>query len=90
MFEFFFCPESVAVIGASRHEEKLGHGVLKNLLQYGYKGKVYPVNPKADEILGLRAYPSVLDVPGEIDMAVVVVPVPVVARVLEECGQKGV
>lgn len=90
MFDFFFCPQSVAVIGASRNEEKLGHGVLKNLLQYGYKGKVYPINPKADEVLGLRAYPSVLDVPGEIDMAVVVVPAPIVARVLEECGQKGV
>lgn len=90
MFEFFFCPQSVAVIGASRDEEKLGHGVLKNILQYGYKGKVYPINPKADEILGLRAYPSVLDVPGEIDMAVVVVPAPLVAPVLEECGRKGV
>lgn len=90
MFEFFFSPQSVAVIGASRDEEKLGHGVLKNLLRYGYKGKVYPINPKADEILGLRAYPSVLDVPGEIEMAVVVVPAPIVARVLEECGQKGV
>ncbi len=90
MFDFFFCPQSVAVIGASRNEEKLGHGVLKNLLQYGYKGKVYPINPKADEVLGLRAYPSVLDVPGEIDMSVVVVPAPIVARVLEECGQKGV
>jgi len=90
MFEFFFSPQSVAVIGASRDEGKLGHGVLKNLLQYGYKGKVYPINPKADEILGLKAYPTVLDVPGEIEMAVVVVPAPVVARVLEECGQKGV
>lgn len=90
MFEFFFSPQSVAVIGASRDEGKLGHGVLKNLLQYGYKGKVYPINPKADEILGLRAYPSVLEVPGEIDMAVVVVPAPIVAKVLEECGQKGV
>lgn len=90
MFEFFFSPQSVAVIGASRDEEKLGHGVLKNLLHYGYKGKVYPINPKADEVLGLRAYPSVLDVPGEIEMAVVVVPAPLVARVLEECGQKGV
>jgi len=90
MFDFFFSPQSVAVIGASRDEEKLGHGVLKNLLQYGYKGKVYPINPKADEILGLRAYPSVLDVPGEIDMAVVVVPAPIVAQVLEESGQKGI
>jgi acetyl coenzyme A synthetase (ADP forming)-like protein len=90
MFKFFFCPKSVAVIGASRNEEKLGHGVLKNLLQYGYKGKVYPINPEADEILGVRAYSTVLDVPGEIDMAVIVVPAAIVAQVLEECGQKGV
>ncbi|HAL61803.1 MAG TPA: acyl-CoA synthetase [Chloroflexi bacterium] len=90
MFEFFFSPQSVAVIGASRDEEKLGHGVLKNLLQYGYKGKVYPVNPKGGEILGLKVYPSVLEVPGLIDLAVIVVPAPVVASVLEECGRKGV
>jgi len=90
MLDFLFCPQSVAVIGASRHEEKLGHGVLKNLLQHGYKGKVYPINPQANEILGLEAYPSVLDAPGEIDMAVVVVPAPIVAQVLEECGRKGV
>ena len=90
MLEAFFTPQSVAVVGAARTPGKLGYGVLHNVLQYGYKGKVYPVNPKADEILGLKAYPSVLAVPGPVDLVVVVVPNRVVPQVMEECGQKGV
>ena len=90
MLEAFFNPQSVAVIGASRSKEKLGHGVLANLIKYGYPGQIYPINPKADEILGLKCYPSVLDVPGPIDLAIVVIPAQFVAAVLEECGQKGV
>ncbi|HDH10160.1 MAG TPA: hypothetical protein ENF84_04390, partial [Chloroflexi bacterium] len=89
MLEAFFNPRSVAVIGASRSKEKLGHGVLANLIEYGYPGQIYPINPKADEILGLKCYPSVLDVPGPIDLAIVVIPAQFVAAVLEECGQKG-
>ena len=90
MLEAFFNPRSVAVIGASRSKEKLGHGGLANLIEYGYPGQIYPINPKADEILGLKCYPSVLDVPGPIDLAIVVIPAQFVAAVLEECGQKGV
>ncbi len=90
MLEMFFDPQSVAVIGASRDETKLGYGILNNILQYGYGGRVYPINPKAGEILGLKCYTSVLDVPEPIDMAVIVVPARFVAAVLEECGQKGV
>ena len=90
MLETFSCPQAVAVIGASRDKEKLGHGVLSNLIEHGYPGQVYPINPKADEILGLKCYPSVLDVPGPIDLAVVVIPNKYVAAALEECGQKGV
>ena len=90
MLEAFFNPRSVAVIGASRSKEKLGHGVLANLIEFGYPGQIYPINPKADEILGLKCYPSVLDVPGPIDLAIVVIPAQFVAAVLEECGQKGV
>ena len=86
----FFDPQAVAVIGAAREPEKLGHGVLKNVLEHGYKGKVYPINPKAQEILGLKCYPSVLAVPDPIDLAVIVIPARLVAGVLEECGQKGV
>lgn len=90
MLEPFYCPTSVAVIGASRDEAKLGHAVVKNLLECGYQGRIYPINLKDDEILGLQAYPSVLTVPGDIELAVVVVPERFVAAVLEECGQKGV
>ncbi|HIC94560.1 MAG TPA: CoA-binding protein [Anaerolineae bacterium] len=90
MLEAFFNPRSVAVIGASRSKEKLGHGVLANLIEYGYPGRIYPINPKADEILGLKCYPSVLDVPGPVDLAIVVIPARFVAAALEECGQKGV
>jgi len=86
----FFRPDSVAVIGASRNPEKLGYAVVANIKEGGYQGRVYPVNPKTDEILGLRAYPSVLDIPGAVDLAVIVIPARFVADVLEECGQKGV
>ncbi len=90
MLEMFSCPQAVAVIGASRDKEKLGHGVLSNLIKCGYPGQVYPINPKADEILALKCYPSVLDVPDPVDLAVVVIPNKYVAAALEECGQKGV
>ena len=90
MLEPFYCPTSVAVIGASQDETKLGHAVLKNLLECGYQGKVYPINTKGGEILGVQAYPSVLEVPSDVELAVIVVPERFVAPVLEECGQKGV
>ncbi len=85
-----FRPRSIAVIGASRHPGKIGYTILKNIIDYGYRGRVYPVNPKATEILGLKAYPSVLDIPGPVDMAVVAVPAPIVQKVAEEAGKKGV
>jgi len=90
MLEAFFTPQSVAVIGAAREPGKLGYGVLSNILQYGYSGKVYPINPKADEILGLKCYPTVLDVPGPVELVVIVIPNKFVPQVMEECGKKGV
>jgi acetyltransferase len=86
----FFNPNSVAVIGASTNTEKLGYSVVKNLLDAGYtnRGIVYPINPTASEILGLHCYPSVLDVPEPIDLAVVVIPYPLVPDALRVCGQK--
>lgn len=86
----FFCPASVAVVGASRDPAKLGYGILSNILESGFAGDVYPINPKADEILDLRAYPSVTDVPGELDLAIVVIPERFVLDVMRECGAKGV
>ena len=90
MLDTFFNPQSVAVVGASRDPEKLGYSVLANLKEGGYQGHLYPINPKADEILGLKAYPSVLDIPDPVDLAVIVVPYPFVPGVLEQCGQKKV
>jgi acetyl coenzyme A synthetase (ADP forming)-like protein len=90
VLEMFFDPQSVAVIGASRTPGKLGYGVLHNIVHHGYKGAVYPINPKASEILGLTCYPSVLDVPGPIDLAVFLIPSRYVAQGLRECGEKGV
>lgn len=90
MLDFLFNPRSIAVIGASRIKGKLGNDVLKNILTLGYKGKVYPVNPKAKKILGKICYPSVKDIKGKVDLAVIIVPAPFVSQVLEECGQKGI
>ena len=90
MLEAFFNPKSVAVVGASTSPGKLGYAVLENLVEGGYVdvGKIYPINPKADEILGQKAYPSVIDVPEDIDMAVIVIPYNYVPAVLVECGKK--
>ncbi|MEM0372103.1 MAG: acetate--CoA ligase [Ignisphaera sp.] len=88
--EYLFKPKSVAIIGASREPGKVGHAILKNIIESGYKGEIYPVNPKADKILGLDVYKSVSEIPGDIDLAVIVVPAQVVLSTLEECGKKGV
>ena len=90
MLDKLFAPSSVAVVGASENPGKLGNQVLANLIASGFGGALYPVNPKADEILGLKAYPSVSDIPGDLDMIVVVIPNKFVADVLEESGKKGV
>lgn len=85
-----FTPRSVAVIGASAKPQSLGRAVFANLLFAGYNGCVYPVNSKAKSILGVRAYPTVLDVPDEVDLAVVLVPAGFVPQVLKDAGRKGV
>src|ERR1700736_3976733 len=81
-------PDSVAVIGASSEDGKIGNSVMKNLINGGYKGEIYPIHPKAAEILGYRAYKSVTDVPGVIDTAVFAIPAKFVAGALVECGEK--
>jgi acyl-CoA synthetase (NDP forming) len=86
----FFEPESVAVVGASRDPDKYGHSLLKNLVDLGYKGKIYPVNPRADEILGLKAYPRVDLVDHDVDLAIVIVPAPSVPQVIRDCSRKHV
>jgi acetyl coenzyme A synthetase (ADP forming)-like protein len=81
-------PDAVAVIGASAEEGKIGNSVMKNLINGGYQGKIYPINPSADEIMGRKAYKSVKDVPGDIDVAVFAIPAKFVAAALTEVGEK--
>lgn len=85
-----FTPGSVAVIGASRREASVGNAVVRHLLAAGFHGPVWPVNPHADSIAGLRAYPSVSALPEVPDLVVAAVPAPAVPGVAEECGQCGV
>jgi len=84
-----FNPDTVAVIGASREKEKIGHSVYKTMKQ-SFKGKVYPVNPNAEEILGEKSFNSVKDIPGEVDLAVITVPAKITPKVIEQCGEKNV
>lgn len=81
-------PTSIAVVGASTQEGKVGHEIFKNLVTQGYKGELYPINPKAGEILGKKAYASLAEVPGGIDLAVIVTPAPTVVGLIDECGRK--
>src|SRR5579885_1909002 len=81
-------PKAVAVVGASAEDGKIGNSVMKNLINGGYKGEIYPIHPKASEILGYKAYKSVKDVPGTIDVAVFAIPAKFVAAALTECGEK--
>lgn len=86
----FFHPRSVAIIGASSDPTKLSHAIVDNMTRYGFPGRVYPINPKGGLILGHQAYASIGEVPDSIDLAVIVIPAPLVAGAMEECGKKGV
>jgi acetate---CoA ligase (ADP-forming) len=83
-------PKGIAIVGASSTPGKIGHTVVKNLVESGYEGGIYPVNPTADEILGLKVYKSVLDIPEPVDAAAITVPAKFVIDVAKECGEKGV
>ncbi|HZY18055.1 MAG TPA: acetate--CoA ligase family protein [Ramlibacter sp.] len=81
-------PKAVAVIGASNEAGKIGNSVMKNLINGGYQGKIYPIHPKETEIMGIQAFKSVKDIPGEVDTAVFAIPAKLVAGALKECGEK--
>src|SRR5487761_2750809 len=81
-------PDAVAVIGASAEDGKIGNSVMKNLINGGYQGKIYPINPSTGEIMGRKAYKSVKDIPGEVDVAVFAIPAKFVAQALIEVGEK--
>jgi acetyltransferase len=83
-------PRSIAVIGASRHTDTMGYVILDALLRDGYTGAVYPVNPRSEVVHSMRAYPSIAEVPGQVDLSVIVVPKEYVVQVATECGEAGV
>jgi acetyltransferase len=90
MLESLFNPRAVAIIGASTKRLHIGNRIVKNLLDFGFKGPVYPINPKADKIRGLKAYGSILDVPSDVDVVHMVIPARFVPQAIDDCGQKGV
>ncbi len=90
MLESLFRPKSAAVIGASSKELSIGNRVIKNLIDFGFKGEIYPINPKADEIRGIKAYKSIMDCPDGIDVVHMVIPAKFVPQAMEDCGKKGV
>ena len=90
MLEAIFAPRSVAVVGASPDERKLGHTVFRNIVQNGYTGALYPIHPSANEILGYPVYRSVSETPETPEQVVIVVPPQAALAVAEECGQRGV
>jgi len=86
----FFEPKGVAIIGASASPEKLSYGIVKNMMDYGYEGKIYPINPRAKEILGLKCYPGIADVPDPVELAVIVLPSQMIPTVIDDCGKRGI
>jgi len=86
----FFYPRGVVVIGASNDPTKLSHGVLRNLVTHDYRGSIYPVNPRGGEMLGLRVYRSVAEIPDPVDLAVIVLSAERTVEALEACGQRGI
>jgi acyl-CoA synthetase (NDP forming) len=90
MLDLLFNPRAVAVIGASTKHYNIGNRIVKNLLDFGYKGRIYPINPSADEIHGIKAYKSIVDVPTDVDVAHMVIPARFVPQAIDDCGPKGV
>jgi acetate---CoA ligase (ADP-forming) len=86
----FFHPSSIAVVGASESAGKLGHEILKNLVEGGFPGALYPINPKSERILGLTCFRNVKDVPDDVDLTVLIIPARLVPQALQDCGEKGV
>ncbi|HEY5673424.1 MAG TPA: acetate--CoA ligase family protein [Malonomonas sp.] len=90
MLDALFKPKAVALVGASTKELSIGNVIIRNLQKYGYTGQIYPVNASADEVCGLKAYPTLADIPGPVDLAHIIIPSKFVPQAIEECGQKGI
>ncbi len=89
-FKELIHPESIAVVGASSNSKKVGNAVLKNIIEGGFEGPIFPINPKSESILNIKCYPSLVDVPDSIDCAVIVVNRNIVPSVMKDCGKKNV
>lgn len=85
-----FKPKAIAIIGASTKELSIGNVIIKNLVHYGYKGKIFPINPKEPEVRNIKAYPTIFDVPGDIDLAHVIIPAKMVPQIIADCGKRGI
>ena len=88
--EFVMNPRSIAVVGATNRPGSVGLAVFRNILNAGFQGVLYPVNPKAKSVQSVKAYPKLADIPDEVDLAVIVVPAKVVIKVMNEVAKKGV
>lgn len=88
--ESFFYPRSVAIVGASRQEGKVGYEILNNLVRDGFEGEVFPVNPKVDEILGIKSYPDLASIGKSPDLAIIILPAKIVPTIMEQCSAAGV
>jgi len=87
-FDNFFCPRSVAIIGASREEGKVGNTIVENMINSGYKGNLFLINPRADKIHNIKCYKSILDTPIDTDLVIIVIPSKYVSKVIEQCAEK--
>ena len=85
-----FNPKVIAIIGATAHEGTVGHSLVRNIIGSGFDGIVYPVNPKRDNILGVKTYPNIKDIPDKVDLAIIATPARTVVPIVEDCGIAGV
>ncbi len=88
--EHFFNPDSVAIVGASQKKGKVGHEILTNLVHSGFKGELYPINPKAEKIKGLKAYPDLKSIGKVPDLVIIIVPAKIVPSIMEQCANLGI
>jgi len=90
MLDALFRPKAVAIVGASTKELSIGNVIIRNLQEYGYKGRIYPINPTAPDVRGIKAYKALDEIPGEVDLAHIIIPAKLVPQTIEDCGKKGV
>jgi acetyltransferase len=90
MLDALFKPRAIAIVGASVKELSIGNVIIRNLQKYGYKGKIYPLNPTASEVCGIKAYQTLDEIPGEVDLAHIIIPSKFVPQTIEDCGRKGI